>query len=131
LIGASIWTFNDYQSSFPGTNVNGYRPFGLVSPERKPREMYYTWQEEFSPATVEVQSIADGELNVVVTARKDFPSYTLRNYKVRVSGQSFDIAVLKPGESKTITVDISGATTNGRSIELVKPGNFVILKKDY
>ena len=131
LIGASIWTFNDYQSSFPGTNVNGYRPFGLVSPERQPREMYYTWQEEFSPATLEVLNSDEGKLNIVVTARKDFPSYTLRNYKVRVSGQSFDIAMLKPGESKTVVIDLSSATTNDRSIELVKPGNFVILKKEY
>lgn len=131
LIGASVWTFNDYQSSFPGTNVNGYRPFGLVSPDRQLRDMYFTWQEEFSPATISLESFDDGKLNLVLTARNDFPSYTLRNYTVRVSGQSFDIALLKPGESKKITIDISKNTTDDNSIELVKPGNFVILKRKY
>ena len=131
LIGASVWTFNDYQSSFPGTNVNGYRPFGLVSPERQLRQMYFTWQEEFSPATITVQHTDEGNLNVVITARKDFPSYTLRNYKVRVGDQSFDIAMLKPGESKTIAVDISKIAAGDNSIELIKPGGFVILKRKY
>lgn len=131
LIGASVWTFNDYQSSFPGTNVNGYRPFGLVSPEREPRDMYFTWQEEFSPATITLETPDDGKLNLVLTARNDFPSYTLRNYKLRVSSQSFDIAVLKPGESKTFTIDLSKNTSDDKTIELVKPGNFVILKRKY
>lgn len=131
LIGASIWTFNDYQSSFPGTHANGYRPFGLVSPDRQPRDMYYIWKEEFSPATITVESTDDGKLNLMITARKDFPSYTLRNYKVRVSGQSFGIAVLKPGETKTLVVDLSKSKTDDRTIELVKPGNFVILSKGF
>lgn len=39
LIGASVWTFNDYKSAFPGSNANGYRPWGLVSLEREPRGM--------------------------------------------------------------------------------------------
>lgn len=78
LIGASVWTFNDYQSLFPGSNANGYRPWGLVTPEREPRDMYITWQEEFSPATIDVQKSDSKKLTVTVTARKDFPSYTLR-----------------------------------------------------
>ena len=131
LIGASVWTFNDYQSSFPGTNANGYRPFGLVSPERQPRGMYYAWQEEFSPATITVDSKGSGKTNIVVTARKDFPSYTLRNYKLRVSDQLFDIVSLKPGESKTFVIQSDGSSTVDRTIELIKPGDFVILKKEY
>lgn len=131
LIGASIWTFNDYQSTFPGTNANGYRPWGLVSPERQPRDLYYAWQEEFSPATITVQSIEPDKLNISLVARKDFPSYALRNYKLKVSGQSFDIVLLKPGESKTFTVDLSKIHFGDKTIELVKPGGFVVLKKQY
>jgi beta-glucuronidase len=130
VIGASVWTFNDYQSSFPGTNINGYRPFGLVSPQRELREMYFASQEEFSPATISIEGPEDGKLRLVITARKDFPSYTLRNYKVRVADQLFEIPVLRPGESKTLAVDLTGATGD-RTVELVKPGNFVILKKSY
>lgn len=131
LIGASVWTFNDYQSFFPGSNANGYRPWGLVSPEREPRDMYFTWQEEFSPATIDVQKSDGKKLTVTVTARKDFPSYTLRNYKLMVSGQSFALPVLKPGESNVFTVDVGAIPASDRSIALVKPGGFVIVRKSY
>lgn len=131
LIGASVWTFNDYQSYFPGSNANGYRPWGLVSPEREPRDMYFTWQEEFSPATIDVQKSDGKKLTVTVTARKDFPSYTLRNYKLLVSGQSFALPVLKPGESNVFTVDVGAIPASDKSIALVKPGGFVIVKKSY
>jgi beta-glucuronidase len=130
LIGASVWTFNDYQSMFPGSNVNGYRPWGLVTPEREPRKMYDVWKEEFSPATVEVADDEDG-LNVTVTARKDFPSYTLRNYKLNIGNQSFVVPVLKPGESKQFTIDLKNHGLAGaKVIELVKPGDFVIWRKE-
>jgi beta-glucuronidase len=121
LIGASIWTFNDYQSSFPVTNANGYRPFGLVSPDRQPRGMYFAAQEEFAPAAISVQSSDAGKTKIVLTARKDFPSYTLRNYKLKVSGQSFEITMLKPGESKTFVFDPDKSSTGHRTIELIKP----------
>jgi beta-glucuronidase len=128
LIGASVWTFNDYESSFPGTNINGYRPWGLVTPEREPRAMYITWQEEFSPAIVEVVKRGTG-VAIQVTARKDFPSYTLRNYKLMVSGKSYAIDILKPGETKSFDFTSSSGENKSVSIELQKPGGFVILKK--
>lgn len=123
LVGASVWTFNDYQSRFPGTNANGYRPWGLVSPERELRDMYFTWQEEFSPATLSVTR-AGNKLSITVSARKDFPSYILRNYKLLCGNQTFDIAQLKPGESKTFEYD-----GNATQLSLVKPGGFTVLKK--
>ncbi|HTF19293.1 MAG TPA: glycoside hydrolase family 2 TIM barrel-domain containing protein [Chryseolinea sp.] len=123
LIGASIWTFNDYQSRFPGTNPNGYRPWGLVSPERKTRDMYIKWQEEFSPATISFGKDASGKTSITVTGRNDFPRYTLRHYQLQCGGQSFEIAELKPGESKTFTSDASSG-----EVRLIKPGGFTVLK---
>lgn len=125
LIGASIWTFNDYQSHFPGSNVNGYRPWGLVGPERELRDMYVTWQEEFSPATITVGQRIGNVTKVTVTARKDFPSYTLRNYKLKAGSQTFEITSLKPGESKTFVYE--GEPLN--EVSLVKPGNYTAFKK--
>lgn len=127
LIGASVWTFNDYASSFPGTNANGYRPWGLVSPERELRGMYHAWKEEFSPATIATGQQGD-KLVITVTARKDFPSYTLYAYTLRAGGQSFAIDRLRPGESKAFTLTLQPGQTNP-AIELVKPGGFVVLKK--
>jgi beta-glucuronidase len=127
LIGASVWTFNDYESSFPGTNANGYRPWGLVSPERELRGMYLTWQEEFSPAVV-TASRKGNNITVQVTARKDFPSYTLRKYKLIVSGKEYGIDILKPGEQKSFDIPVSSANEDVM-LELQKPGGFVIFKK--
>jgi beta-glucuronidase len=120
VIGASVWTLQDYRSRFPGTNINGYRPWGLVGPQREIRGMYTAWQEEFAPAVVE----RVGGTTIRVTARNNFPSYTLRNYVVRCNGQTVSLRTLAPGESQEISFD-SGAG----EVELVKPGGFVILRK--
>jgi beta-glucuronidase len=129
LIGASIWTFNDYQSFYPGTNVDGYRHWGLVNADRQLRDMYLTWQEEFSPAVIQVTSVS-GKLEIAVMARTDFPSYPLRNYELRINGSAFNLGILKPGEIKMIPEEISPNVGDGEAIiELVKPGGFVILKK--
>src|SRR5690606_22731999 len=37
VIGAAWWTYNDYQSRYYNTNPNGYRPWGLVRPDRSIR----------------------------------------------------------------------------------------------
>ena len=130
LVGASIWTFNDYESSFPGSAANGYRPWGLVAPDRSPRAMYDAWQTEFSPAVITMRSSGAEQFEVAVTARKDFPSYTLRNYKLKAGPQVFDIPVLAPGEIVKFTIQIAPSTTE-RTIDLVKPGGFVIHKTRY
>ncbi|WP_160290192.1 glycoside hydrolase family 2 protein [Flavihumibacter solisilvae] len=125
LIGASVWTFNDYLSRFPGTNPNGYRPWGLVSPQREKRGMYLAWQEEFAPAVVELIGRTTGRATIKVTARKDFPSYTLRGYKLKCSDQLLPLNTLTPGQSQELTIEITG----GMQVQLIKPGGFVILEK--
>lgn len=130
LVGASVWTFNDYESSFPGSNANGYRPWGLVAPDRTPRDMYRAWQTEFSPATITVRRSAAGAFEITVAARRDFPSYTLRGYRLKAGGRSFGIPVLAPGDTAGFTVD-DNAAPSGRVAELEKPGGFVILSTPY
>ncbi len=130
LAGASVWTFNDYESSFPGSNANGYRPWGLVAPDRTPRAMYQAWQEEFSPAVVTVRPAGSGQFEATIVARKDFPSYALRGYKLKTGGHVFDIPLLMPGESRTFVIG-SATAAAGRTIALEKPGGFVILKSNY
>lgn len=130
LIGASVWTFNDYESLYPGSNANGYRPWGLVSPSREPREMYYAWQKEFSPAVVSMRRMDSGQIEVTVTARKDFPSYTLHNYRLKAGSDVFDISSLPPGASQVFKIN-AAAESSARFVELEKPGGFVILKASF
>jgi len=150
VMGACVWTFQDYRSRFPGSNPNGYRPWGLVTPQREPRGMYTAWQGEFAPATIEMVSGAGegtvsgggekavsgtgeraapgaGKLTIRVTARGDFPSYTLRDYTLSYNGQSVPLHTLRPGESQELVID-AGA---GVKVSLVKPGGFVILTKTF
>jgi beta-glucuronidase len=127
VVGACVWTFQDYRSRFPGSNVNGYRPWGLVTPQREVRGMYTAWQEEFAPAVMEKVSTGTGKLTIRVTARKDFPSYTLRDYTLTCNGRSLPLRTLRPGESQELVIDAGGET----KVSLVKPGGFVILTKSF
>jgi beta-glucuronidase len=144
VIGACVWTFQDYRSRFPGSNVNGYRPWGLVTPQREPRGMYIAWQEEFAPAILEKTADSDQQVSgqpggtgrpsrsvtLKITARKDFPAYTLRDYTIRCNGRSLPLHTLHPGESQELTIGLSSAQQEGQTeVSLVKPGGFVILKK--
>lgn len=126
VVGASVWTFNDYFSRFPGTGTNGYRAWGLVSPEREKRGMYIAWQEEFAPATVELLNKQNGKAVVKVAARKDFPSYTIKGYSIRYNNRNVTLNTLHPGESQQIAIDLPAGEVE---VELVKPNGFVILKK--
>lgn len=126
LIGASVWTFNDYFSRFPGTNANGYRPWGLVEPDRTPRGMYIAWQEEFAPATIELVNKTAGHASIRITARKDFPSYTLKGYQLKYNGTYMPVKTLHPGESVLLDIALAGGTAD---IALIKPGGFTIIQK--
>jgi beta-glucuronidase len=129
IVGASIWTFNDYASLFPGSNPNGYRPWGLVTPERELRGMYRAAQEEFCPAVIDLRPRAGGGTEVVVRARDDFPRYTLRGYRLRVGRQTFTIDSLEPGKEIAFPLtDLTGASVP--RIVLEKPNGFEILSKE-
>ena len=119
VIGASVWTLQDYRSRFPGSNINGYRPWGLVGPGREIRGMYTAWQQEFAPAVLE--RVSPGVLRV--TARKDFPSYVMKGYRLKGLGQEITLRTLQPGDSQEFNVG-SGEWT------LVKPNGFIILKQN-
>lgn len=131
VVGASVWSFNDYMSRYPGTDADGYRAWGLVTPQRELRGMYTAWQEEFSPAVIDTVQWGGNLLSCTITARKDFPAYTLRNYQVKIGDQIVNLPTLKPGESKQVTV--RGIFNPGERIEiqLVKPGGFVVLKTTF
>lgn len=131
VIGASWWTYNDYQSRFHGTNPNGYRPWGIVRPDRELRPAYKTHQHEMAPVTLEKAGFKAGEqggqqLTVRVTARKDFPSYAINGYYLMAGGKKIPIENLNPGDSKEITIPITGFDKN-LPISIYKPTGFKIV----
>ena len=128
VIGASWWTYNDYQSRYHGTNPNGYRPWGIVRPDRTLRPAYYTYQKEMSPVFIEKTRYTTGdqgehELTLKVTARNDFPSYAVNGYTLQTMGKTIRIPDLSPGESKEISIPVKGFE-KAITIEVFKPTGF-------
>jgi beta-glucuronidase len=123
VVGFSYWSFNDYLSRFAGTNKDGYRPWGIVDANRKPRELYTAFKKELSPLTVTVQ-----KNKITVTAKSGFPSYTISNHVLKIleGGKmigSFPIPEIKPGSS----VEISAKKAVGKSrITIENKGGFII-----
>jgi beta-glucuronidase len=128
VVGASIWSFNDYLSRFPGSGANGYRSWGVVTPDRKPRSAYYTLQQEFCPAVVQIVGRNADQLIVKVTARNDFPAYRLQGYQLRAGGVTVPLKTLQPGNSQQISLSLP-AGKQSSFLELIKPGGIVIYKQ--
>lgn len=125
IMGASVWTFNDYLSRFPLTNPDGYRSWGVVSPDRKLRSTYDYLQKEFAPALIEDVNFKDGHLTFKIKGRLDFPSYILTGYQIKLGDKLIKLNTLQPGESQEISFE---TTETNPLLELVKPGGFVVMK---
>ncbi|MCF0052205.1 beta-galactosidase [Dyadobacter sp. LJ53] len=134
VVGTSWWTYNDYQSRFHNTNANGYRPWGIVGPDRSFRPAYGVHQKEYSPVTIEkVGFKAGGQgqhlLTVRITARGDFPSRAIKGYKLKTNATTLVLPDLNPGESKEIDIPIAGFDKQ-LHIEISKPTGFTAIETD-
>ncbi len=120
VVGFSYWSFNDYLSRFAGTNKEGYRPWGIVDANRKPRALYGAFRKELSPVTVAILK------NIVtITAKSGFPSYTISNHILKIMqgdkvSMSYPIQELKPGGN--VEVNIKKGVTNSRIVIENKDG---------
>jgi beta-glucuronidase len=121
--GISYWSFSDYLSRFTNTNPSGYREWGIVDANRKPRGLYTSFQRDLTPVLVTYDK---GVLNI--SARADFPSYTLKNFKlVLVSDnkivKEYPLPVLNPGGSTQIKMTKPSAST---TIVIENAGGFKV-----
>lgn len=103
--GFAYWTFNDYLSRYTSTNKSGYRPWGIVDENRKPKDLYKAFQAKLSPIVV-----TTAKDKVLITGVKDFPSYTLSNHvlKIMVADKvisTHELPVIEPGNSIEINVN--------------------------
>ena len=118
VVGFSYWSFNDYLSRYPQTNKNGYRPWGIIDFNRKPRDLYKTFQHQLSPITLIVE-----KNKVIITANSGFPSYSISNHKLKLIEDEkvtkiYDIPEILVGKSLEIIVD-----------KLPKKYNFIVENK--
>ncbi len=146
VIGASVWSWNDYRSRHFGTNPDGYRHWGLVTAVREPRGAYWTIREEFSPvviAGVKIDRKQEGLMasfvvRVNLEGRADFPSRVVRDHEVVVCLVRADgsvakrlrekVPVLRPGEKLEAALPVSPfdmAAAASVRVEVVQPTGFV------
>jgi beta-galactosidase len=93
VLGGSLWTFNDYRSTYHGkegwkTPPSQNRAWGIVTSFRDKKKGFYSVQKEFSPIrnlTVSNINTAKGNAKVSIQPREklDVPANILRNYKVQ------------------------------------------------
>jgi beta-glucuronidase len=147
VVGASVWTFNDYRSRYPDTASNGYRPWGLVDPDRKPRQAYDTVKHEFAAARIVAAPLArasDGSIaaRVTIEARADFPSRQIIGLNARVreaaggaarvastgsASSAVALPALEPGMQTDVMLNVPVALASGPfRIELVRADGSVM-----
>ncbi|WP_276501000.1 sugar-binding domain-containing protein [Terrimonas pollutisoli] len=104
LMGASLWTFNDYRSAFYGTKeYSENRPWGIVDVFRQKKKAWYSFQKEYAP-------VRELKLENIVTAKKssatiiikprqplDLPAYPLSGYNLVWNISSADGKILTGG----------------------------------
>ncbi|AMY09428.1 Beta-galactosidase [Luteitalea pratensis] len=132
VAGASVWTFQDYRSRFPDTAPNGYRPWGLVGPDRAPRDAYHVVATEFATVRIAAapMSLAGGRLiaRVEVQARPDFPSRRISGLTLRIVAKDsanprVETALpdLAPGERIQRVLAVAAPTSAAElSLEIVR-----------
>jgi beta-glucuronidase len=138
VAGASVWTFNDYRSRFPDTNPNGYRPWGLIDPDRKPRGAYRAVQEEFATIKLTSASLTTASARMMarvdLEARPDFPSRMVTGMTLRLRVTTGVLAAtripdLSPGQRIALALDAPSAPADARShyvVDVVRPDGSVM-----
>jgi beta-glucuronidase len=132
VVGASWWSYNDYESRHYGTNKNGYRPWGLVDPDRTLRQLYAFHQTEMAPLVVTKKSFVVGaqgthELVLEIRSRADFPSYPTRNYILKAGHHQMAIPDLSPGQRVEVSIPVKGFDPVLK-VEIIKPTGFSIVE---
>jgi len=135
VVGAAWWSYNDYQSRHVGTAPNGYRPWGLVGPERNQRPLYAAHRRGMSPVTLEKVSYQAGgqgqhQLVARIKARNDFPAYAIKKYVLKTNGKTIVIPDLQPGQSIEVKVPVLGFEKN-ITLEVLKPTGFSVVTETF
>ncbi len=140
LMGASLWTFNDYRSSYLQTKeFSENRSWGIVDVFRQKKKAYYAFRKEYVPvrefAVTNVSKIA---ANLTITPRKtlDLPAFTLKNYTLVwkitdekgkvLEGKFKQLPIIQPN-SNNLTENLTWQPTEQAAalqVALLSPSNY-------
>lgn len=86
LVGASLWTFNDYRSHFHYTKeLSENRPWGVVDVYRHKKRAYYSQRREHNPLrtfAVQPQGATSATIRLAPRGVLDLPAYPLHHYRL-------------------------------------------------
>jgi beta-galactosidase len=143
VIGASLWTFNDYRSNYWSlksswnTAPSENRTWGIVNSFLQPKKAYFDVKKQYQPFIVKNLQInanenaVSGSLSLAGRDLLSFPAFEMKGYALNVVsknklGKSItekrtDIATLQPGEtSPVINFQIPiDANTNLVSVQII------------
>lgn len=143
LVGASIWTYNDYRSSYDGTQeFSENRPWGVVDVYRRKKQAFYDLQQEHAPVREMRVNVSAKSANVTLLPRTvlDLPAHSIRDYKIiyqlldaeehALEGGIKNLPVLLPGDNPlSIVIDWKVEGAHGLKISLLNPQMDAVLDK--
>ncbi|HZG24091.1 MAG TPA: glycoside hydrolase family 2 TIM barrel-domain containing protein, partial [Chitinophagaceae bacterium] len=106
LVGGSLWTFNDYRSSYPATKeVSENRAWGIVDVFRQKKRAYHALKKEYSPVREFIIQNLDTGLrtaSLLIKPRKllDLPAYILKDYLVTWKAMDQQEKVIRCGSTR-------------------------------
>lgn len=135
LIGASLWTFNDYRSRFNGTKEgSGNRPWGVVNVYRRKKQAYFAIRNEYNPLRSLTLNASATSANVTLTPRGvlDLPAYPLHGYRLvwkrtdsagKIGqGGLLSLPDIRPGDTpKTYALNWQPDNAFALTVELITP----------
>lgn len=149
LIGASLWTFNDYRSDYTGTKeFSQNRPWGIVDVFRQKKNAFYSYRNANKPfANIilndAVLSADDKQFTAKLLLKPhgvlDLPAYPLHNYRVVwkvldnrnliTAAGSKALPVITPGDAAIdllLTSKVIGIDPVMANISIVSPLNYTL-----
>lgn len=132
LVGASLWTFNDYRSNYYGTReFSENRSWGVVDVYRRKKRAYFSIRKEYAPVQdllVSGTSDSSAEITLIPRTPLDLPAFTLRNYRLVWQVKDQEGKVLESGwehlpeihpGSPTLKRNISWNSVDGQHLEVI------------
>lgn len=141
LIGASVWTFNDYRTNYrdSGTAATGNRPWGAVDVYGTPKRSFRALRRQNAPLAGFGLVLAgdSARIDLQPRGRLDLPAFRMEGYVVRLCalGAGGDtlhrierpLPIIRPGDDPfSLALRLPAAGAARMSAELITPTGYVV-----